>query len=704
MVGTTATDLGLAGINVAADSASGSDIYYLSDATILSELNNGNGVGVSSSMRDLVISLADEGEELEIDLSGATTLGDVLDRINAADPARVQAQISADGDRLEITDLTAGAGNFAVRSGIGSTAAEDLGIVGDTTGSTTITGNRIAAGLDTVLLSRLDGGKGISDLGELSLQDRAGNQVTLDLSSAVTLDDVISSINASGVQLKASINELGTGFQIVDESGGTGDLIISSGVDGLETAEKLKIAGTFTTNQVESEPLNLQSVNRSTKLADYRGGVTNGSFLIRDSDGNSAAVNLRVLEAETIGDVLDAINSLSINVQAEINDEGNGIKLIDTGSGKDTLTVSDSGNGTAAVDLGISGTAKDVDGVQTLNGTQRTTIEITDEDTLDTLIEKINNADAGVRAARFYDGVGYRLNLISETPGASGDIWLDSTLDTKFETITKGQDALLQYGPEGSSASLLLSSNSNTFGELIPDVEFTINQAANEAVDVDVERNATAITDAVGLFVEQFNNVLAKVNEYTTFESETTSDGVEVSTGLLFGSSEARRVEQDLTRLATGTFKKVGNLSNLRDLGITYDYEAEKLEFDETKFQEVLAADPEAVAEFFYKSTTIDLGNGETETTETGISVQFQKVTDRLAGIDNSVLLNRNNTLQRQIEIFNERIDLKNARLESQQTRLLTMFYKMEETLSRLQESQTALGAMQIIPPIGSDS
>lgn len=700
---TTATDLGLASINIAADQALGDDILSLSRLTSLTDLNNGNGIGISSAVNDLVISLSDGGGNVEVDLSGSKNLGDLLDKINQADPGRVQAQISADGDRIEILDLTSGGGTFTVSSGAGSSAAEDLGIAG--TGTGTITGTRLNAGLDTVLLSRLDGGKGLGELGELTVQDRSGNSATINLAGVETLDDVLSAINnTTGISIQARINDTGTGFQLIDTSGGTGDLIIGSGVDGLETAQKLKISGTYQSDTINSQPLNLQSVNRSTKLADYRGGITNGSFLITDSSGATGAVNLRVLEAETIGDVLDAINSLSIGVQAEINDEGNGIKLTDTAGGANTLTVSDSGTGTAATDLGIAGTATLGEGTQTLNGTQRTTIEITEDDTLDSLIQKINESDSGVRASRFFDGVGYRLNLVSETPGAQGNIWLDSTLDTSFETIAKGQDALLQYGPAGSSASLLLSSNSNTFGELIPDVEFTINQASTESVTVDVERNQAAITEAVKLFVEQFNKVTEKVNEYTKFESESTASGVKIKTGLLFGTSEALRVEQDLTRLATGAFKKVGNLASLRDIGVEYDFETEKLTFDEDKFKEVLNADPEAVADFFYQSTTTELGGDETETTESGVAVRFLEVTDRLAGIENSLLLNRNNALQRQIETFAERIELKNVRLQAQQTRLLKMFYKMEENLSRLQESQTALNAMQIVPPIGSSS
>ncbi len=685
----TATDLGLAGIDVAANTATGSDIFSLSRNTLLSALNNGNGIDFTAGAEALSIALADEGAAVSIDLAGSKSVGDVLDRINAADPTRVQAQVSASGDSIEIIDLTTGAGTLEVSSGTGTSAAEDLGIAGTSAGST-LTGTRIAAGLDTVLLSRLNGGQGLGELGNLSITDRAGNSATIDLSSAQTLDEVLASINAaSGISVTASVNKTGNGFTITDSSGGFGDLVIADDADGLTTATKLQIEGSFSANIANSEPLNLQSVSRNTKLSDFRGGVPKGSFLISDTNGATSAINLTVLGAETIGDVLDAINSLAIGVSAEINDEGNGIKLVDTAGGSGAITVAEAGNGLAAKGLGLVGTSTEVNGVQTLSGSQRTTIEIAEDDTLDSLIEKINDSDAGVRAAKFFDGVGYRLNLISETPGGAGQIWIDSTLENSFEVVAKGQDSLLQYGPPGSQASLLLSSNTDTFSEIIPDVEFTINQAGQEEVLIKVERNDTAVSEAVKLFVDQFNKITAKVNEMTKFSSTTTATGTNITTGLLFGSSEALQIEQELTRLATGTISKAGEFTNLRQIGITYSFESETLEFDETKFKEAFAEDPTAVAAFF-------------ETEDNGVSDRFQAVADRLAGVDNSILLNRNNALQRKIETFNERIDLKTERLSTYEARLRNQFFKMEETLSRIQQNQTSLGSIQYIPPVGS--
>lgn len=683
--GSTAFSLGLSGIDVAASSASGADVVSLSDNTLLSTLNNGNGVAFKSGNAAISISLADEGANVDVDFGTATTLGQVVDLINAAAPTRVQAQVSASGDRLEILDLTTGSGTFGVSNGVGSTAATDLGINGTGTGGA-LTGRRIQAGLDTVLLSRLGGGQGLGALGNLAITDRAGNSTNVNLASATTLDDVLNAINnAAGVSVKAVLNSNRTGFEIRDESGGTGALIIADGGDGLQTATKLRIAQSTNSNVAGSSALDLQSVNRNTKLSDFRGGVTNSSFLIKNSQGVSSAVNLSVLGAKTIGDVLDAVNSLGIGVQASLNDEGNGIRLVDTTNGTGPFTITDVGNGKAASQLGIAGTGTDQNGNLTLEGSQRSSIQITATDTLDDLITKINEAGANVRATRFFDGVGYRLNLTSQQGGANGNIWLDTTLNLGFNQVARGRDALVQFGPPDSAASLLLSSSSNTFSGLVPNVDFTVNQASQTPVTISVETDQDAIANAVQLFVDQFNGIATKLKELTSFESTTTATGVQIKTGVLFGTSEALRVEQDLNRLASATFTGAGPIRSLREVGIDFDAETRTLKFDKSQFTQVLEQNPTAVVQFF-------------ESANTGVAARFTAVTDRLAGIDNSVLLNRNNTLQRQIETINDRIDGQSQRLEAYQTRLLNQFYRMEETLSRMQRSQTAVNSIQSIP------
>ncbi len=97
------------------------------------------------------------------------TLGDVLDRLNAAAPSKLKAEIGPDGDRIVLTDLSADNGEtFQVTSQFDSKVAEDLGLTGTAAGGV-ITGQRLLGGLKSTLLNTLDGGAGLGSLGQIQI-------------------------------------------------------------------------------------------------------------------------------------------------------------------------------------------------------------------------------------------------------------------------------------------------------------------------------------------------------------------------------------------------------------------------------------------------------------------------------------------------------------------------------------------------------
>lgn len=343
--GKTAAGLGLAGINVADSIAAGSDVLRLHAGTKLSVLNDGNGVDVSKEgVVDLEVALAD-GTNLKIDLHDAVTLGDVVTQINAVNSGKLTAAIASDGQRLVLTDHTTGSGAFSIASGVASTTAEDLGIATAGTGSPTITGERLIAGLRDSLVSRLNGGAGIR-LGQITITDRAGTGDAVDLTDAETLDEVIALINASSADVTASINEARNGIAITDNSGGNGNLVVAS-ADSHHAAEALGIAINDDVESVNSGSLGRQSLSRSTLLSSLNGGkgVVLGDLRITDAAGLAQTADLDSFgnKPTTVGDVIDAINALTNGVEARINDTGDGILVVDTTNGSGTLGIRDLG-------------------------------------------------------------------------------------------------------------------------------------------------------------------------------------------------------------------------------------------------------------------------------------------------------------------------------------------------------------------------
>jgi len=122
--------------------------------TELAVFNDGRGVDVVSGSTDPVTGdpdpardvdftiVAKDGTEVDVDLAGAITVGDVLDAIDAAAagagiaPGDLTASLASEGNGLVITDLTGGgSGTTRVVGRNGSFAAEDLGIRGETEGA-----------------------------------------------------------------------------------------------------------------------------------------------------------------------------------------------------------------------------------------------------------------------------------------------------------------------------------------------------------------------------------------------------------------------------------------------------------------------------------------------------------------------------------------------------------------------------------------
>ncbi|MBX3425005.1 MAG: flagellar filament capping protein FliD [Pirellulales bacterium] len=400
--GSTAAGLGLAGINTAASVATGGDVFRLYDSFRLAQLNDGNGVDFNAAgIADVEIAHRN-GTTTAVDLSGAATIKDVLDKLNAAGGGKVAATIASDGNRLQLVDLTTGGGTFAVANGTAGRAATDLGLDAAASGGT-IAGKRIVSGLADSLLSRLGGGAGLGSLGTLQITDRGGAVATVNLASAETLSDVLELINASSASVTAAVNEARNGIVVVDESGGSGSLTIASG-DATNAAEKLGIAFDAAAGSTDGGSLNRQIVSRATLLSSLNSGkgVKFGDVRITDTAGVSRVADFNTVgsEPKTLGDVIDVINALDNGVEARINDTGDGIVLVDTARGSGKLAAVDVG-GDIGKTLGLTRPSKvvSIDGVDTqvVDGSATRSIDLTNlGSTADSVLLSSLNSGAGI--------------------------------------------------------------------------------------------------------------------------------------------------------------------------------------------------------------------------------------------------------------------------------------------------------------------
>ncbi len=724
--GTTAASLGLAGIDVAGTTASGQNVYTLSNNIQLSALNDGMGVRTNTALPDITYTLHD-GTSGTIDLSPIlpnsstvqkeSTLGDIAKEVSSQTGGKLQLSIAGDGQSLVLTDTTAAAnpgGTLTVGNDAGSTAASDLGLVVTGASGASVTGSRILGGLKTVLLSDLNGGQGLGSLGYMKLTDRNGDSVNVNLSGSETLEDVVDKINsqiqtanaqpgAQAVGIKAQINQAGDGIQLVDTTGATNGSLTAAnsdsandgGSDGTNTAVKLGLAtaagpGSSATGTLAGGDLHLRTTSRNTLLSALNGGdgVSTGSFSITDSTGVKTTINVNS-QMQTVGDVIDAINRNSTGIHADVNATGDGILLTDTANGSGTLAVTE-GNGTTAHDLNLLATATTNSGSQTIDGSTTRTITLAAGDTLTDLQNKINALGQGLSASILTDGSStpYRLTLTGSQTGTAGQMVVDTSqiAGLSLSQLSAAQNALLAVGTGGgSSGGLVVSSATNTFTGVLPGVTLQIKNAAGQPVSVNIGTDDTQVSANLQAFVANYNNFRTELNTDTAYNATTNTGAV------LSDDTAADQLDTALSQLVAGTFAGNGKLDSLAAVGVTVQSDG-TLSFDQSVLDSAWAADPSSVQQLF-------------TTKNTGISAQFKNLINSLAGDPTSLLAERISGLQTEIADNQSQITLMNQRLSDQQNRLYTAYYNMDLIVGKFKSLQNVLANLSPIDPyIGSST
>jgi len=684
----TAASLGIAG-SVAATEIEGTSLIAIGEATSLRLLNDGNGVRHEVGFDDVRITQRD-GTTIDVNVSSAVTVGDVLDAINndADNTGDLTAQLADDGVSIELVDTSTGATALAVTALNDSQAANDLGLLKSVTGGGgTLSGDRVVAGLNTVLLRTLQGGAGV-DRGEIRIVDRAGTESIVDLSDAETVQDVIDLINDAAVaaDVTASVNAAGNGVTITDNTGSTANVLIVTNNGGSTTATDLGIDTTdagVSASTVAGTDLDRQYISEATLLDSLNGGrgITRGTFRITDSTGLSAVVDLTQGNETTIGDVIQEINSRGLNVTASVNATGDGILLTDTGGGAGLLTVAEEDNGATAADLNILGAAET--GETTIDGSFEIHVTIEADDTLQDVVTAINNATSAATATIINDGSGitpYRLSLTSAVSGEGGRLLFDAG-DTglRMSTLVEGRDAALLLGTAGAAGEpLLVTSYTNTVSDVIDGVTLNLVSTSASPVTVSISGDSDSIVTRVEQWVTAINAALDGIDELTDFNADTETSGP------LQGDITAQRVENKLFDLVTRQYDAGdGTYDSLRDIGISLD-ENTRLTLDADRLRQVLGNGLTHVTSLF---TTADEGIGE----------YFEDTLHNYTSDNPGLIENRVESLAERIVQANEQKEKYEVRLEAERLRLELEFAQLEALIAQLQDQQNAIGSLQFI-------
>jgi flagellar hook-associated protein 3 FlgL len=342
--------------------------------TRLADLNGARGQGISPGAFHVNVG----GTNVEVDITGAHNVQDVLDALQAAIAtvdAAAAVQIDPSGKGIQI-EPSAGV-DITIGDAVGETIAADLGLVMTFPGGAATAGGDLDARLTEMTpLANLSGMT--FPLGSIRVQN--GNQVRIvDLSSAETVQDVMVAIASQNIGVRVEIAESGDRLNFINDLSGAA---MSVG----------EVGGGMTATE-----LGVRSLTGSTLLADFNNGmgvhIVSGSvdpetglpnpagdidFRITLKDGTE--LNIDLAGAITVQDVLDRITMAAVGegvdvptaFEATLAADGNGLALRDETAPAGTTEVTALNGSFAAHDLGILGET----GGAILTGEDRATVAV----------------------------------------------------------------------------------------------------------------------------------------------------------------------------------------------------------------------------------------------------------------------------------------------------------------------------------------
>ncbi|MFW6378185.1 MAG: flagellar filament capping protein FliD [Bacillota bacterium] len=312
-------------------------------------------------------------------------------------------------------------------------------------------------------------------------------------------------------------------------------------------------------------------------------------------------------------------------------------------------------------------------------------ITISDTDSLRDVSNKINDADAGVKASI----VDNHLVLETNETGVENALVADENLvDSNGVLENLGildADGNIDNELQAASDAEIdingitgVTSSTNTFSEAVDGVTFEINPdaEANSSSTVSVSKDTGKATEAVEGFVDQYNGVMDFLDGKTEYDEE------EEEGAILQGDSTAMRLQSRLRSLVSSRVKEEGDYNSLTSVGIEVDRDG-VMSFDSSKFTEALENSPEEVTNLFKADEASDGYDG--------VAVKMDSYLDQLMQSNTGVIPRRMDFYDNRIEGLNEDIEDVERKVEMTRERYEEEFSAMEEAISEMNQQQSRM-------------
>ena len=634
----TSVDLGFDNLTEVSGVYSTGSVRELNSNTLLSSLNDGNGLrmrdGIGTNGIDFTFAFRDGSTGAAINIrpvantdgTAAITVGDLMSQVSEQSKlggaGAARASLTIVNGKFQFNDLTGGvANNFKVTTHVSSDLMQDMGhsknISDGIPSSANYNPEGVFSGLNDRLLKNLKGGghtffMDITGNGDMTITSSDATVLTVKMGDTDSVRGAIEAINSAtgnNGKIVASLNKAGNGIQLKDTTGTSGIAVAS-----LNNSKAAWLLGLDT--GLSSHTL-LSELNSDTGI-DFLSSGNDLDFVFKDGSTGSLAVTSSM---QTVDDILSALTSGSFAGKMTAAVVGDHIQLTDTTiwDGSTVGSVSAAAGSGFAASFGL-------DGVNFDTGTAGSTVFATQSSFSDGVYDTGNlqlqyisggtllssmNGGLGVASGRF---------VISDSTGATG------TVD-----LQQGERTIQQVIDEINSRGLKVNARINDHGDGIL-IEDTNTGNASSKMKITESGSSTAKdlgilleADTVGGDIDgSFEKTIkidsvALVTGATLLSSLNTGDGIGVAGGDGFIVTQRDGTETTVDTSSLSSASTVNDFINLvnavSNFTVTINAQGTKLDFTDdstggTTFK---------VTKLSGSGVTGDLGIAQTDTDGDGI-------------------------------------------------------------------------------------
>lgn len=310
----------------------------------------------------------------------------------------------------------------------------------------------------------------------------------------------------------------------------------------------------------------------------------------------------------------------------------------------------------------------------TVGGDDPVSIDIDENDTLETLASKINASEAKVNASILSTVDGYRLQISGLDTGADNAIVFDdpsALLDLTHHAST-AKDAILMVD------DFEVHSASNNVSDALTGLTLELKGLTTSPITIGITPDNNSVRTKINDFISSYNTIVDGLNAEASYGGEAKGQN------RLAGDSTLRSLQLQLGTTMSGAIEGLtGTFTSLSQIGVSTD-KTGRLSVDATKLDAALAIDSMGVAQVFA---------GSTDRSVDGIAGKIDTLVKSFIDYSDGILTAKTNGINSQIKSIGSSITREEERISKFEDNLRAQFTAMELMVTKLNSQQSYMSS-----------